>query len=195
MSHSLKCKKEKGTLVWTMNLDIFQHQQILVHYSNIVYKDFLRKLPLPLVYESNVSISTLTSYSPLIETTPQRKFHFEMKRSNLEATFLSSQIFPLNFLLVTEASAVARDDAHRGVSRNNIFFKFSRIFMKTFKTILNWFSIQKVANQIHKLKWHFYFLLTLCIWNCFVQKIGSTNCRRAFHKNIQSFSIKFQMNF
>ena len=109
-----------------------------------------------------------------------------MKRSNLEATFLSSQIFPLNFLLVTEASAVARDDAQRGVSRNNIIFKFSRILLKNF--LKNDFELI-LSTEIEVTLLPFLFSpFSLCIWNCFVQKIGSTNCRRAFHKNIQSFS-------
>ena len=78
-SHSLKCKKKQGTLVWTIILNIFQHQQIMVHFSNRVYKDFLRKLPLPLVYESNVSISTLTSYSPLLELPLRENFILKWK--------------------------------------------------------------------------------------------------------------------
>ena len=120
-----------------------------------------------------------------------------MKRSNLEATFLSSQIFPLNFLLVTEASAVARDDAHWGVSRNNIFFNLSRILWKK-KPILNSFSAQKVANHQILLFLFSPFtsqLISLCLWNCFVQKIGSTNCRKAFHKNIQTFPLSFKWTF
>ena len=113
---------------------------------NIVYKDFLRKLPLPLVYESNVSISTLTSYSPLLELPLRENFILKWKDLIWKQHSWAAKSFLWTFCL-WQKHQQWQEMMHIEVSVEITFsLNFLTLWQINWKNILNWFQLKKVAN-------------------------------------------------